>query len=205
MTDLSSGPTAQPAVRTGRFVQLVPLVVPAHLEFLYNLAVDENTGFHWRLAGTVPSVEVFRDSLWKGVFCQFVVAQRRSHQPVGHVVGYGVDHANGFAYVAGAVTPAVQATGLGVEAFDLFGAYLFRVFNLRKLYFEIPEYNLAMVANNLGGLLRQEGRLVDHTYYDGRYWDRVILAVHRGDYVALRGPARGRRRRQTSAGEEAAP
>lgn len=171
------------APRSGRWVQLLPVTIQS-VEFLYRLAIDETSGFRWRLVGTVPTIEAFRESLWAGVLTQFLVAEKATGTTIGTVAAYMADLNNGYAYVGAAMVEGVQETGLGVEAVLLFMHYLFTTWCFRKLYFDVPEYNLRTVARGTGGLLREEGRLRAHTHYAGQYWDRVTFAVYREDLAA---------------------
>jgi RimJ/RimL family protein N-acetyltransferase len=185
-----------PSTRTGRSVRLAA-VEPRHIDFLYALAIDERVGFRWILAGQVPRREAFEQQLWSGVLAQFIVCKSDSDEPVGVAVAYNADINHGFAYVAAAMIPEAVGSGAGIEAVDLFVAYLFRCFTLRKLYFEIPEFNLRQLSTLIGALFHREGQLKDHTFYDGRYWDRFILALYREEYEQIsRGAVfAGRRRR----------
>jgi hypothetical protein len=188
-----------PATRTGRWVQLVPMTAE-YMEFAYRLATDEATGVRWRLGGGVPTPEADRDSLLGGVFNQFVVLERRTSVPIGHLISYGIDLNHGVGYVGGAMVDEAQASGLGIEATYLYLRYLFETYRLRKLYFEVPEYNLGQMAGGVGTIMKEEGRLRDHSYYGGRFWDRVFLALYREDVMALNLKDLGRRRRVRTEG-----
>lgn len=171
-------------------------VAPGYLEFLYQLAISEENGFRWRYLGAVPTVESFQQNLWSGVLTQFVVVENESSHPIGLVVAYSADLHHGLGYVGGTMTPRVGGTGLSMEGFDIFLRYLFTAWNFRKLYFEVPEYNSRVLRNSVGAVFAEEGRLRHHIYYDGRYWDRIILAIYRDTWLGLpRGPL-GRRRRR---------
>ena len=98
------------------------------------------------------------------------------------MVAYQADHRWGHAYVAAAMAPESQATGLGIEATALFMNFIFSTWNLRKLYLEVPEYNLEWMVNSVGGVLKEEGRLRRHSYYGHRWWDKYILAVYPDDF-----------------------
>lgn len=198
----ATGPTPPP--RTGRWVALIP-VLPQHVEFLYQLATDERSGFRWRLTGSVPPLDTFQRDLWKGVFSQFVVVERRSSRPIGTVMAYNVDLHHGFGFLAAAVVPAAQNSGVGIEAVELFVAWLFLTYDLRKLYLEVPEFNMKEMANGLDGLLREEGRLRKHMYYSGQHWDRLILAIYRDEYLSLRHARTGRRLRSGRATQQDSP
>lgn len=189
------GRNVRPPTRTGRWVALVP-VSNRYLEFLYQLAINEENGFRWLLAGVVPPPDMFQQNLWKGVLTQFVVVERRTSSPIGVVVAYNPELHHGFAYIGADFAPTVESTGLGIEAVDIFIEYVFATYNLRKLYLEVPEYNLPSMAHLAGGLFKEEGVLREHTFYQGRYWDRHLLALYRDEFVSLPRTHLGRRRRQ---------
>lgn len=180
------------APRTGRWVSLVP-VAPQYLEFLYQLATNEENGFRWLLAGMVPPAEAFQQNLWKGVVTQFVVIVRSSSAPIGIVVAYNAEVNHGFAYLGADFAPNVQGIGIAIEAVELFVDHVFATYNFRKLYLEVPEYNLPSMAYGIGGLLREEGVLRDHTYFRGQYWDRHMLALYRDEFLAAPRTPSGRR------------
>jgi RimJ/RimL family protein N-acetyltransferase len=98
------------------------------------------------------------------------------------VVAYNADQRNGFAYIGAVMSSTVGSTGIGIAAMDLFITYLFTTWPFRKLYAELPQYNLPMLGNRIGHLLREEGRLKEHTYYNGRWWDQVIVALYPEEY-----------------------
>lgn len=166
---------------SGRWVTLVKVTTDA-TRFLYELSTDEAIGPRWRFTGAVPSFEQFQQTLWQGVLSQFVVLENEGKQPIGHVVAYNADLHHGFTYIGESVLEEVSGSGAGIEALLVFIRYVFATYNLRKLYFEVPEYNLSAFSSTVDWLLRREGRLKEHTFYQGRFWDRHILALYRPDF-----------------------
>ena len=61
----------------------------------------------------------------------------------------------------------------------LLADHLFAHWTFRKLYGETLEFNLANLGGVLGPLLTEEGRLRQHAFAGGRYWDLVHLALYR--------------------------
>lgn len=172
------GRTARPAtLRNGRFVLRPPTA--EYIPFLYGLAVSEEVGFRWRYRGAVPTLENFQAGLHQGVLTQFVVTLPGTGEPIGMVVVYNADMSRGIGYLAAVFTPEYVLSGLGTEAVGLFVRYVFQVWNLRKLYMEMPEYNYEQIASGAGRRFDIEGRLRDHNYYDGQYWDEYVLSVRR--------------------------
>lgn len=180
----------QPPSRQGRFVSLVPLA-SRHTEFLYGLAVDEAVGFRWRFRGAIPSLEQFQACLWDAVLCQFVVIDRRSQQPVGHVVAYNYDLHQGYVYVGVVMASDSTATGKGAEAAALLIRYIFETYNVEKLYFEVPEFNIHSVKSVLGLVFEEEARFRGHLYYGGRKWDLLVCALYRRVYANILHTDRG--------------
>lgn len=185
------GESPHAATRTGRWIRLAPLT-PSDHDFLYALTTDEEVGFRWRFGGSVPARPAFEQMIWTSVLTQFIVIGRADNTPIGHIHAYNADLPSGIAYVGQIMTPHAQGTGVGAEAFDVFATYLFRVYPLRKIYLEVPEYNLSTIVGAGSGILKEEGRLIDHSHYDGRTWDRIILALHRSDFESLKRTATGR-------------
>ncbi len=189
-------PLAPPGL-VGRGVEL-RAVDRSYLPFLYSLTASPHSSFRWRFRGAIPTFEHFESLLSQNVHCQFVVVDRPDLRPIGHVVAYGADLANGYASVAAACVPEVVGRGLGVDAVVGFVTYLFHVWPFRKLYFEAPEFNLSQFSSGLGKLYHEEGRLRQHEYFGGRYWDRIVLALYRDEVSELLPNASGGRNPRAS-------
>lgn len=69
----------------------------------------------------------------------------------------------------------VAGVGLLVE-------HLFHVEAFRKLYFDIPGFNLHQVSSAVERFLTVEVRLVGYHFFDGRYWDRNIYSITAADF-----------------------
>jgi RimJ/RimL family protein N-acetyltransferase len=159
-------------------------VTSDHHRSLYQLTISDEISFRWRFRGIVPSYESFLQSLTSDVLTQFVVVP--NDQPgtvLGLVVGYHPNLKDGTAYM-GMMSDKRRSTGI-IEGGFLLLRHMFDVWPLRKIYLEFPEFNLFQFKSGLeAGILREEGRLVGHTYYQGRYWDELTLAIYRSDFDA---------------------
>jgi hypothetical protein len=91
-------------------------------------------------------------------------------------------------YLAGVCDPELLRTGLGAQGLMLLADHLFRNWNFRKIYFEATEFNYAQFASGKGRLFVEEGRLTEHTFYDGRYWDLVVGSMTRDAWTRLKSP-----------------
>lgn len=153
--------------------------------FVYDLMVAPEAGGRVRFGGATPSPEKVAASLWDSVLAQFVVETRGDGRPLGLVAITSPDFRNGFAYVAALARPETQGSGLVAEAALLMVNYGFQTWPLRKLYMEATEDSLRAFGGGAEGLFREEGRLVDHVFWNGRYVDMVILAVYRETWSGL--------------------
>ena len=166
----------------GRYVEL-HTVEDEHLEFLYRLSSDTTVRPQWRSRGEVLSREMFFRNLWLDVLAQFVIVDRSSAEMIGHVLCYSADLRNRHAAVAVAYMPEYRALAWPVEGLVLFMSYLFQVWDLRKLYGEIVEFNFEHAFGGAGGRwFHTEGRLREHVYFNSRYWDAVQIAVYREEF-----------------------
>lgn len=153
---------------------------------LYELAMAGEINYLWRFRGSTPSYEQFVESLQPGVLCQFVVAPKDGEEILGMVVGYNADMRNRFCYGAACLSAEVTHSGIGIEAFVLFTKYLFHCWEFRKIYIEASELNYSQYRSGEAlGVFSVEGRLSDHMYMAGRFWDQYVLAIHRRDFDKL--------------------
>lgn len=180
MSDHSRKPgTADLPPLSGRRTRLQPVRVSDY-DFLYDLEAQLQ---FWRFHGSTPSPEAFVQSLWSGVLANFIVASA-SGDAVGLVTAYSPDQANGHALIAVAAHPS-QPPGSLAEGIVLFVNYCFSTWPLRKLYAEAVEYNLHSFRTVADRYCVEEGRLRDHYFLQGRYWDKVTLALYREAWDAV--------------------
>jgi RimJ/RimL family protein N-acetyltransferase len=179
--ELNPEPTFDPL--RGRRFSLVP-VTPAFHDALYRLSVTDPNSFRWRYHGSIPPKDVFERSLYAGVLVQFaMISNESTNQLAGLVVAYNADPQSDYCFLAAV---ADRKLGAGVlEGVALFAYYLLLHWPLRKIYLETQEYNVAQFQSAVAsGLLKEEGRLKEHQFFAGRYWDRITYAMYRDDLVA---------------------
>ncbi|MGC4893430.1 GNAT family N-acetyltransferase [Micromonospora sp. DT31] len=158
-------------------LRLTP-VEPDDTRFLYTLASHPDTCYRWRYRGAPPSIDRFMADLWSQVLVQFVVRRAEDGEPVGHLVAYGADLGQGYAYLGAVFRPPYSGTGLGAQATMMFVRYMFHTHALRKLYVEVPGFNWPQVCSGEGRLFEVEGIMRDHEFYAGRHWDRYLCAIY---------------------------
>lgn len=193
-------PTRQPD--PARRVRIRP-VDPSDIPYLYRLATDGETGDRWRYRGATPDPKAFAAQLYDGVLAQFIVERTVDGRPIGMVCAYNANHRDGFVYLAGVSEASLQGTGLGPEGLLLLADHVFANWSFRKIYFESAAFNYEQFASGADVYFREEARLKDHTFYQGRYWDLVIGSLTREGLQRVR-EVRDLRRLQT-AGDDTLP
>lgn len=195
-----NGAAPTPVVLTTNRVKLRE-VGSADYDFLYQLSMRAEVSFRWRYRGITPSPDEFVRNLWQNVTAQFLVTEPSSGRRLGHVVGFDANHRDGWIHVAAVGLPEIGHTGLVVEATGLLVDYLFANWNFHKVYFSSIEFNVHQFESGLTDILIEEGRLRRHCFYGDRYWDMVILALHRENWL---GDWRSHVRRITTSNVDAA-
>lgn len=174
---------SDPSPLSGRHVFLRP-VSQIDYEFLFQLAMSEELGHRGRFRGETPSPEDFVRSVWHNALAQFIICAKDSGDATGHVYAYNANTRDGFAYVGISLAPWAVDRGWALEAGGLFINYLFTNWDFRKLYGETVGFSFDSTRSGLGAFFVEEGALKEHYYYDGRYWDVHILALHRSHWEA---------------------
>jgi RimJ/RimL family protein N-acetyltransferase len=180
-----SAPADAPGRLRGATVRLRP-VRPDDLATLYHLVIeDEAIGFGWRFHGALPTPEVFQAVLDRDVLAQHVVTDRGTQEVVGLLTAFAPNLHSGTAHLAMFLGERARRTRRAGEAFGLFVTHLFSTYPLRKLYLEVPAFVLpAYQSAARQDLFVCEGRRREVHYWEGRYWDEVILTLDRARALA---------------------
>jgi RimJ/RimL family protein N-acetyltransferase len=156
----------------------------ADLGPLYEACFDPATADRWRFRGRTASPEEFVSGLHAGVRAQFVVEIIETGRAVGLVSAYDHDPRAQHCKVA-FVRFAGRESGDGgamIEGLALLAGHLFRTFPYRKLYAELPAFNLGLMSE---GFVEDEAVLREHCFHDGELVDLHILSITRRRWEAL--------------------
>lgn len=161
---------------TTKRVELRPVRM-ADVDHIYEMATVGDSVYGWRYRGATPPPDVFARQLFEGVLAQYLVVDRAQGTLQGLVGLYNANLASQhvYAFVLGAEH---HTPGRVLEGLLIMLDHAFNTWELRKVYFEVPEYNL----NQFSGITRyttEEGRLRNHERLFGRLWDQLILALYR--------------------------
>lgn len=156
----------------------------ADIDALHAAELADGMLHRWRFGGVTPTRSEYAAALWRDVTSQFVVVGGARAELVGLVAAYRHDVQNGHAFVLAArFAEGLGATVCFAEGFALFIDYLFSLFDLRKLYFESPQYNLAQFGSAIGPLFEIEAIRVGEVFALGEYFDVMILSIERERWV----------------------
>lgn len=170
-------------------VRLRP-VLPSDVPRLYEAAVRPESGHCWFLRGVTPSPQSFAERLYQSTLVQYAVVRTDSGALSGLVDAYDPALADGHVKLGIISTKHSEQLPMSYgEVFEgtlLFVTHLFRTFNVRKVYAEIPGFNWPQFASGEGFVFETEGVMRQHDFFAGRFWDRRVVAIYRepwGDFA----------------------
>jgi hypothetical protein len=165
----------------GRHVKLRH-ITPHDYGVIQMLEFTTDLGLRWRWRGTTPSPEQWTQGLWQGVLAQFLVITATKERPLGLVMVHRANFQDQHAYLGAARFGSDALSPLMMIGLGMFVEYVFTCWAFEKLYLETPEYNYQQFASGQDRFFTVEGRLREHTFYAGKRWDQLILAIYRNDW-----------------------
>lgn len=155
------------------------------LPVLYEWAIDPVSGYRWRYHGHVPSYDEFVSSMQSDVLMHLVgeALDDESHRPTSQATAYGADFVNSLCFLAVQVAPGADR-GTGVETGLRFLERLFDAWSFRKVYMEVPEYNMDVLSRvfsrpGFADAVVLEGSLKEYCWWKDRYWAKLYFSVSR--------------------------
>jgi hypothetical protein len=176
-------PTFSP-VRRGRHVTLRPLR-PDDYGPLHEIALFTDAGSRWRLHGGIPPFDKFVSLLLDGAPATFAIEHNDDSRLIGMVQLWNYNAMNHNGHITAFLHPSARGRGWPLEGVLLFVDYVFPVFDLRKLYFESLETEVAQYGSIVGPILRPEALYREHQWAFGRLADCHVLALYREDVPRL--------------------
>ncbi len=169
---------------TSTRVRLRPLL-DEDLTALYLASFDPATSSAWRYRGRTLPPDEFVATIADGVRAQYVVELVDTGTAVGLVSAYD-HHASGLHCKVAFLRVGPRTPGSGgavIEAMLLFITHLFDTFPYRKIFAEVPSYNLGLFAE---GFAQEEGVLRDYLFHRGRPADLHIVSFRRDQWDQVR-------------------
>ncbi len=107
-------------------------------------------------------------------------------KPIGTIGLHGVDYRNRRATTGTLIgEKECWGKGYGTEAKMLLLEYAFHTLNLRKVCSNVYAFNERSIRYSKRCGYTEEGRLKEHHFAGGRYWDQICLAVFKTDWEPL--------------------
>jgi hypothetical protein len=148
------------------------------VEFLHHLFCSPPLAATWQYGGEVVHPRLFAENL-RNVLSHFIVWSRHAGARIGYVAAFAPDFQAGHARLTLGFVPHVHGHGWPLEAGALFVDHLFRNWNLRKLYADVPEPTLDRMRSAAGRLFDIEARMPAHAFAGGRPCAMYTVAVRR--------------------------
>jgi RimJ/RimL family protein N-acetyltransferase len=112
-----------------------------------------------------------------------LIVLKESDRPVGatglHQIDFRNRHAS-FGILLG--EPSEWGKGHGTEATRLIVGHAFETLNLNRLWLQVYEYNERGLRCYERVGFREEGRLRQDNFREGRYWDTLVMGILRSEW-----------------------
>lgn len=99
----------------------------------------------------------------------------------GFVAAYDYKTIDGHIKVMIYIEPDYRSSFVGLAGIE-FVNILFQYYNIHKVYTEVYGYNTDSIKYNNRIGLKEECRLIDYKYFDGKYWDVIYFSISRADF-----------------------
>ncbi len=163
------------ASMTGHATVSLRPIESADLPHLYRAAMQPENAHRWRFGGMTLSQQEFANSLHAGALSTLAAADESGI--IGLLSAYNARLAHGTLYIAFLRADATRSPYAMFEAMFHFIEHVFRTWNVRKVYAEMPEFNYRPLLGSSAELFQLEGNLTGHSFFNGTFHDELLLAL----------------------------
>lgn len=149
---------------------------------IYEWAMHPLVNHRWTTRGSLIPYEPFVQHLWDDVLFNLLVAPPRRDVPSVWTTISNFDLHSGYCSLSTVARPSSIGSGVGLIGGMLTIRYIFAIHPIRKVYLETPSFAAISFESTIGKLFKLEGTLKDHLYFNGRHWDKLILALTRDEW-----------------------
>ena len=107
--------------------------------------------------------------------------------PTGQTIGYvqlsRIDYKNRSVEIGIHIGPEGQGKGYGRDAFHTLMRFAFREMNMHRVYLQVSDFNSRAVALYEKMGFREDGRLRDAVFQDGRYHDVIVMSILESEFA----------------------
>ena len=115
-------------------------------------------------------------------YTEFKIIKDDSHDFIGFLIAYDYMRDDSHMKVTVYVKPEFQYGAYGLIAAVKFIDFLFKFYNLNKIFTEVYDFNEPSLKLHKTFGFVEEGRLKEYKYYNGKLHDMLIFAVTREDF-----------------------
>jgi RimJ/RimL family protein N-acetyltransferase len=183
----SGGAVVQNPYLIGSSVYLRPLEVSdaATLQAWFNDPDVRRTLLRYKPMTLTAEEEFLRSSQNSDTNLILGVATRSENHLVGCTGLHQIDVRNRHATFGIAIGDKnMWGRGYGTEVTRFIVEHAFRTLNLNRVWLHVLEFNERGIRAYKKVGFREEGRLRQHQFVDGRYWDIITMAVLREEFNA---------------------
>ncbi|CAM4492540.1 GNAT family N-acetyltransferase [Paenibacillus tarimensis] len=162
--------------------------LPHIREWVNDYEITNNLHDVFLFPNTVYETESFLKKMIEGTSESkgFVIADKAALSYIGQIDLHHIDYRNRNA-VLGIVIGKKDYWGMGYgqEAITLLEHFVFNTLNLNRLELDVYEYNERAYNSYLKCGFKEEGRMRQKLFRDGRYWDVIKMSILKKEYEEL--------------------
>ncbi|MFN8052044.1 MAG: GNAT family protein [Acidimicrobiales bacterium] len=169
-------------------VRLRPVHEPDAI-WLRELMQRPSNAHQYVFRGLVGSPHRFLDLLTGDAVASFVAELPDGSAGIGFASVLSMDPSAGHASLGIVLTPEARDSTWAAAVFLNLADYAFTTFRLRKVYLQVPDFNIDLLSLARAHHLVAEGRMEDYHYHDGRLWGVNFVSFSVDRFTALCGRA----------------
>lgn len=156
------------------------------LSYLYSKECDLEEKHLWSESRCIPIAFEYKNEFWDRLknfyHTFFMIYTKKENKPIGFLFSYQFNTNDRICYTTIYVEKEYRKTRVAAVAGTMFCDYLFSFYDLRKIYAIVYDYNNASKDFLTHAGFSEEGRLKEHRYYSGKYYDMLTLALYRDTF-----------------------
>lgn len=113
---------------------------------------------------------------------QYLISYRNTF--FGTIYSYSYNNYDRYYFISIFTLLEFKNSGLGITAVAIFCKYLFKRYNLFKIYFDIYDFNSQLVSALIKRSFKIEGKFIKQHLYEGSRYDVIRFAIYLEDINA---------------------
>lgn len=137
---------------------------------------------------TLNTTEDFLNSMLQGNsgIKGFIIAHKETEEYIGQIDLIKIDWVNRVGTLGIVIgTTEYLGRGYGTEAIKLIQKFAFNRLNLHKLDLEVRAYNERAIRCYKKCGFKEEGRIRENYFFDGKYTDTLFMGILKSEYEAM--------------------